>query len=319
MEPSQAVSPSSDAPANLLSAVGSGRRASKRLKAPHEYSQNPNTLRVRQRNARLTPYQRALEQAKANDHKAIAAAWKERANTESFQEASPDEKDRILKSIEKAILDRRRLKGIDAESKKAALDRGMRPGENNPALASGAAHNNLTRTQEPTLPAPCPVMSDPMSATSQISPASQAAPASSSASTAVGNQTVQPASTSHASPVISEVHLETIAAIENLQEQLVAEKHRRREEIGRLLGELHEARNVMEDMRTQMQHMNTLLQTSYMPPPHYYPQPPAPPMQEYTQQRAFPQAHAYPAPEQYNYRYKEVDMRDYPAEHSENW
>ncbi|KAI0975653.1 hypothetical protein F4678DRAFT_483897 [Xylaria arbuscula] len=316
MEPNQVASPLSDPPAVLLNAGNNGGRATQKQKAPHEYSQNPNTMRVRQRNARLSPYQRALEQAKANDHKAVAAAWKERANTESFQEASEDEKGIILKSIEKAVLDRRRLKGIDADSKKAALDRGLRPRENTPVQASSAVHNNRTGTVGTALMPPYTVMPGPMGVSSQIAPASQATLASSSASTAVGNQTAQPASASHAGPVINQVHPETIAAIKNLKEQIEAEKHRRGEEIGRLLGAIHEHRNVMEDMRTQMQRMNTLLHTSHMPPAHhYYPPPPAPPMHEYAQQHSLPQAHAYPAPEQYNYRYKQVDMSDYPAEH----
>ncbi|XXG98826.1 hypothetical protein Hte_005156 [Hypoxylon texense] len=52
-----------------------------------EYSSNPNTMRVRARKARLTDYQRELEQSKAADSKAVTRAWKIRANEDTFKMA----------------------------------------------------------------------------------------------------------------------------------------------------------------------------------------------------------------------------------------
>lgn len=89
---------------------------------PRGYSTNPNTVRVRRRNANLSPYRRAVERARSNDQKAVAAAWKDRVTTETYKSASERRKAQILDEVQKEVMDRRRRKKIDAESKISDLN-----------------------------------------------------------------------------------------------------------------------------------------------------------------------------------------------------
>jgi len=128
MAPTRPEEPAPDAsPATLTHPSGVPDRKPK--KAPHEYSTNPNTVRVRQRIANLTPYRAAVERARSNDLKAVAAAWKDRAQTESFQEADADTREKILDDVQEEVLARRRRKKIDADSKVAALNKAILPDE----------------------------------------------------------------------------------------------------------------------------------------------------------------------------------------------
>ncbi|KAI0839347.1 hypothetical protein F5Y06DRAFT_303087 [Hypoxylon sp. FL0890] len=82
-----------------------------------EYSKNKNTIRARQRKARLDPYRREVEQAKAADQKSITRAWKIHAGTNTYQMASEEEKEMILENVKRDVMEQRRKKGIDAQSK----------------------------------------------------------------------------------------------------------------------------------------------------------------------------------------------------------
>ncbi|KAI1407917.1 hypothetical protein F5Y13DRAFT_205594 [Hypoxylon sp. FL1857] len=82
-----------------------------------EYSTNKNTIRARQRKARLNPYQRETEQAKAADHKSVTRALKIHSNTDTFKMATDDERKMLLESIKQEVMEQRKKKGIDAESK----------------------------------------------------------------------------------------------------------------------------------------------------------------------------------------------------------
>ncbi|KAI1841441.1 hypothetical protein JX266_012370 [Neoarthrinium moseri] len=87
------------------------------MKKPGEYSKNPNTIRARARKARLTPFRREIEQAKASDSKAITRAWKIRTETEAYKMASAGDRKAILEKVEHDVMQRRREKGYDAETK----------------------------------------------------------------------------------------------------------------------------------------------------------------------------------------------------------
>ncbi|KAI1778717.1 hypothetical protein F4818DRAFT_437526 [Hypoxylon cercidicola] len=86
-------------------------------KKPWEYSTNKNTLRVRARRARLTDYQREFEQAKASDSKAVTRAWKLEADTDTFKMASAKDQKIILQKVEREVMERRRYRGLDTETK----------------------------------------------------------------------------------------------------------------------------------------------------------------------------------------------------------
>ncbi|KAI0130395.1 hypothetical protein BJ170DRAFT_593906 [Xylariales sp. AK1849] len=87
------------------------------MKKPEEYSKNPNTIRARKRKAGLTPYRREVEQAKASDSKAVTRAWKLRVETDVYKMANAEERKNILENAENEVLERRRIKGYDANSK----------------------------------------------------------------------------------------------------------------------------------------------------------------------------------------------------------
>ncbi|KAK8070554.1 hypothetical protein PG997_010757 [Apiospora hydei] len=116
--------------------------SNRRQKRPEEYSTNPNTIRARRRKARLSPYSKEVEQAKASDSKAVTRAWKQRVETDTYKMSSEDERKTILENVEKEVMDRRdrRQKGLDSETK---IGRFMHRMHNNghspldPALQNG--------------------------------------------------------------------------------------------------------------------------------------------------------------------------------------
>jgi hypothetical protein len=81
--------------------------AGRRQKLPEEYSTNPNTIRARKRKARLSPFSKEVEQAKASDAKALTRAWKQRFETEEYKMASEEERKSILAICEEEVMDRR--------------------------------------------------------------------------------------------------------------------------------------------------------------------------------------------------------------------
>ncbi|KAK8068391.1 hypothetical protein PG996_007503 [Apiospora saccharicola] len=112
----------------------------RRQKRPEEYSTNPNTIRARRRKARLSPFSKEVEQAKASDSKAVTRAWKQRVETDTYKMSSEDERKSILENVENEVMDRRRQKGLDADTK---IGRFMHRIQNNghspldPALHNG--------------------------------------------------------------------------------------------------------------------------------------------------------------------------------------
>lgn len=77
------------------------------MKKPEEYSKNPNTIRARARKARLDPYTREVEQAKASDSKAVTRAWNIHTRTEAYRDATQNVRETMLQQVEKEVMDRR--------------------------------------------------------------------------------------------------------------------------------------------------------------------------------------------------------------------
>ncbi|KAI0153032.1 hypothetical protein GGR57DRAFT_513284 [Xylariaceae sp. FL1272] len=96
-------------------------------KKPGEYSTNTHTQRVRVRNAGITPYQRAVEQARSADLKAVAEKWRFYANTDRYKDLDRKTRAQWLDDIEKDVLDARRKRGLDYDSKISQLNRLARP------------------------------------------------------------------------------------------------------------------------------------------------------------------------------------------------
>ncbi|KAI1127236.1 hypothetical protein F5Y10DRAFT_293039 [Nemania abortiva] len=256
--------------------VGSGgdHSSGRKRKAPHEYSTNPNTIRVRERNAKLTPYRLAVERAKSNDLKAVSTAWKERVNSETFQAASEPKKQKILEEVEKEVMDRRRRKGIDAESKIAALNQTIDPGQNQPAPRSGIIASNTTRS----LPAMAPPGYVPFP-TQRIahlmeipkntpSPAAVPTTPVSSSTTRAEDNIAQPSTeslikddTTHSSPVSGHFNTEVGNAIEDLKKLHEEEKTRHEAQIRELQGAL-------ESVKDQLQQLAALLQPTRLSHSH---------------------------------------------------
>ncbi|KAI0111141.1 hypothetical protein GGR51DRAFT_569207 [Nemania sp. FL0031] len=264
----------SSTPVALPDVGDSSSPTGKKRKAPHEYSTNANTIRVRERNAKLNPYRRAVERAKSNDLKAVSVAWKQRTDSESFQAASESEKKRILENVEKEIMDRRRRKKIDYASKVAALNETLGATEDQPAPRSGLVNNNTAKSVPamappgympfPTQPIPqfmempktapslAPLYTNPVSSTTR---AENNAVQSTSGLRAMGTTTVQnsvqpaPASFSISSEQIHKLEW----TLKTLKEAYEADKRIREEENKRLLTELRGLQGVMESTRDQMQ------------------------------------------------------------------
>ncbi|KAJ8119317.1 hypothetical protein ONZ43_g3708 [Nemania bipapillata] len=134
-------------PASLPS-VGNSEVSSDRQRNDHnKYSKNPNTVRVRQRNAKLTPIQLAVERAKANDSKAVNAAWKHCKATDAFLAASDEAKKNMLKQAQDEVMARRRNRGIDYDSRIAAITHGLASGENASSLPANLDVGNMSNPQ----------------------------------------------------------------------------------------------------------------------------------------------------------------------------
>ncbi|KAK8074164.1 hypothetical protein PG994_005063 [Apiospora phragmitis] len=113
--------------------------SNRRQKLPEEYSTNPNTIRARRRKARLSPYSKEVEQAKASDSKAVTRAWKQRVDTDRYKMSSEDDRKTILENVEKEVMDRRREKGLDADTKISRFMHRMH--SNGPSPFDPALHN----------------------------------------------------------------------------------------------------------------------------------------------------------------------------------
>lgn len=77
------------------------------MKKPEEYSKNPNTIRARARKARLDPYTREVEQAKASDSKAITRAWNLHTQSEQYRDATATVRKTMLSEVESEVMKRR--------------------------------------------------------------------------------------------------------------------------------------------------------------------------------------------------------------------
>ncbi|KAI3317393.1 hypothetical protein HD806DRAFT_372408 [Xylariaceae sp. AK1471] len=271
-----AASPSSDGniatPDNIQGVVPRKNR-----KAPNQYSTNPNTIRVRQRNASLTPYRLAVERARSNDLKAVSTAWKERSNTETFQSASEVRKKKILEDVEKEVMDRRRRKKIDADSKIYALNQQIRPNDNTANPRSGIIPSNPGPLPAMAPPGYVPFRAEPIPDLMKIpkqtvGPDPEVVAASRSA---IANLEDEAPGTDLGSPstvvnrcVSSEVtnaiadtgvncsvHTDVTDAITALKEQHEAERKRHDEE-------MNDLKDVVQSMKNQMEQMTALLQAN---------------------------------------------------------
>ncbi|KAI1260386.1 hypothetical protein F5Y18DRAFT_441885 [Xylariaceae sp. FL1019] len=101
----------------------------KTVKQPHEYSENRHTQRVRVRNAGINPYQKIVEQARSADLKAVAEMWRRYSNTDRFMDLDEKQRAKWLDEIEKDVMDSRRAKGIDYDSKVYQTNHIARPEE----------------------------------------------------------------------------------------------------------------------------------------------------------------------------------------------
>ncbi|KAI0909243.1 hypothetical protein F4824DRAFT_461116 [Ustulina deusta] len=272
MESDQLGSPLSEAPLVSPSASNESTPPAQKRKAPHEYSTNANTLRVRQRNAKLTPYRRAVERAKSNDLKAVSTAWKARIKSESFQEVSESMKQTILEEIENDVMNRRRLKKIDADSKIAALNQQYLPGNTVPAPPSGVLANSAAAKAVPPMappgyvPFPAQVIPDLMVASKDTPPQHTDPTTPASAVTRDEGRPVQPMSAAPADPMTSSHNPQIGAAIDRLEERFEAENRHFKEEFRRLDAGMQEIRGIMG---TLMQQLDALIQARRMPTPYY--------------------------------------------------
>ncbi|KAK5626727.1 hypothetical protein RRF57_002442 [Xylaria bambusicola] len=334
MAPPQLISSASETPASLPPSGNKGTAPSRRAKAPNEYSTNPNTVRARRRLSNLPPYQRAVERARQNDTKAVQVPWKRLAESPSFQAASQTDKERILEEVKKEVMDRRRGKRIDAESKIAVLNQqyGI---ENNisvpPAIVPTQAVGesvprlfSLPRTLFSTDIAPSLITTSKETAAQNIAPP---APASTSASlSAHVSKTDQPTLVSLTNP-LSNSHAQAIsAAIDSLKEQHETEKRRHEAEKRRLRAEMQEMRGLIQNLTQRVDQLSIADRHAAPSLPPQQPQPQQTQMQQtfhiYPQQQQQQQQQAdfampmpsnfthnnapevFPAPvEQHNYHY----------------
>ncbi|KAI1212140.1 uncharacterized protein F4807DRAFT_388654, partial [Annulohypoxylon truncatum] len=92
---------------------------SKKRKQPWEYSTNRNTIRARRRRDNLPEEQLVAEDGKLFDTKAITRVWGITSSTQEYKMASEEEKKKLLAADENMVMERRRSKGQDVESKMA--------------------------------------------------------------------------------------------------------------------------------------------------------------------------------------------------------
>ncbi|TGJ79253.1 hypothetical protein E0Z10_g9514 [Xylaria hypoxylon] len=304
-------SPSGETAAAALSASGNGGPSRRKAKAPHEYSTNPSTLRVRRRNATLTPYRREVERAKSNDLKAVSAAWKERVKTETYLAAPEHKKKKILEEVEKEVMDRRRRRKIDTDSKISFLNQKYKPDETVPAPRSGLVVNKVANPMPEMAPpgyVPFPTQLIPdLMAVPKNGPSLQSnptTPASASASvevvTQVQDNMVESTSEAPTNSVTSHRSPEVDSTIEILQKQLKAEKRHYEEERRRHIGVIQEVRGIIEIMQVELQQIATSLDFPLPSTYNYTPTPTRMPTSSY-----MPHFIPLPTPQptqQFNYR-----------------
>ncbi|KAI1350575.1 hypothetical protein F5Y01DRAFT_326002 [Xylaria sp. FL0043] len=331
MEQPPADSPASEGPAASSSEGNKPGSSARKRKAPEEYSTNPNTMRVRARNAKLSPYQLEVERARANDQKAVVSAWNYRTDNESFREAPEAERKKILDEIEMKVMERRRRKGIDASSKIAELNKqygfaeGAQPppdGVNGGESGGDAAVPATARpgyTAAATQPIPA-LMAQPRKKAQPQVTRSSAAGASASAST----QTV---------PAVENQNKQLEARIEDLKARYEAEhdqnkeeQDRNKQEIKRLKTQIRELQGYVENIVQQVAALqNTQMHAHPYAPAHpavaashvYASHYPEPPVAHHAQRPV----HHHPAPHQY-YDYvfeRDVLGDDYDVDGQTRW
>ena len=72
-----------------------------------EYSTNPNTVRARERKARMNAWEKAEHNAKTADSKAVLRQLEIARDTESFQMMSEEERAELVKGIADRTMERR--------------------------------------------------------------------------------------------------------------------------------------------------------------------------------------------------------------------
>lgn len=72
-----------------------------------EYSTNPNTIRARERKARMNAWEKAEYNAKTADNKAILRQFEIARDTESFQMMSAEEREELVKGIAERTMEKR--------------------------------------------------------------------------------------------------------------------------------------------------------------------------------------------------------------------
>ncbi|KAI0521672.1 hypothetical protein F5B22DRAFT_546376 [Xylaria bambusicola] len=319
MAPPQLGSPSSEALAASPPSVNKGTAPSRRAKAPHEYSTNPNTVRARRRLSNLPPYQLAVERARQNDTKAVQAPWKKLAESKSFQAASQTDKEKIMEEVKKEVMDRRRGKKQDAESKIAALNQQYSIEENNASAPLSIGPNQAVADSVSRLFAlPHTAFNRDIATslvtTSQETPAQHIAPpalastslastssfTSTSASLSTHNAGTAPKTLTSLTNSPSNRAQAINAAIESLREQHETEKRRyeakerhHEHELGRLGAEMQEMRILIQSLTQRVDQLS-------MADHHTASHPPAPaPSQQQAQQAQMQQTfHIYPQHQQ---------------------
>lgn len=78
-----------------------------RYKGATDYSRNPNTIRCRNRVARMTPYDKECFLANTGDYKAYTKAWRDFQKKAIYKNASIDEQKEMLKTIRDDIMNQR--------------------------------------------------------------------------------------------------------------------------------------------------------------------------------------------------------------------
>ncbi|KAI0808792.1 hypothetical protein GGR55DRAFT_185230 [Xylaria sp. FL0064] len=253
MEQPPADSPASEDPAALSSEGNKPGSTSRKRKAPEEYSTNPNTMRVRARNAKLPPYQLEIERAKANDQKAVVSAWKFHTNNESFREAPEAQRKKTLDEVERKVLERRRRRGIDANTKIAELnkeygyaeDAQTPPEDVDEGGAQGDAAVPATARPGYTAVATQPIaalMAQPRKNAQPRVTRSSAAGTSASAST----QTV---------PAVENRNMQLEAKIDDLKRRYEAERDQNKEEQDRIKQEQDRNKQEIKGLKTQIREL----------------------------------------------------------------
>ncbi|KAI0405492.1 hypothetical protein F4802DRAFT_597050 [Xylaria palmicola] len=300
-----------DMPDNAAVTPGDADSSStKKRKEPREYSNNPNTVRARLRLASLPPYRLAVERARSNDMKAVSCAWKERTKTESFMAASKSRKKRILEQVERQIMDRRRRKKIDYDSKVYALNKkylanGFRPAESPSSMTNdaGESASDLAPPGYLAFPTAQPIaelmeipkkssagtMSGRPTSTDAIGAADSAPgvndngtrstskpPTTNVEDGSVPSNSTPPAgpATTHPNHELKVIIEELKAQHEDLKTQYETQRRRHKEDEMRREGEIQELRSIIQNTRNEVQDLAGRLNSAgsaYTPTPFFTP------------------------------------------------